>query len=94
MQPEIYSRTLPQEEGLKLAYEFFNEDKVIEAAAMFCIYNNKESDLQLTTDNEVKAMAEEFNKMLITCALVELIKKGLVIPSLDENNEVVYSINQ
>lgn len=94
MQPDIYSRSLPQEEGLKLAYQFFNEDKIIEAAAMFCTYNNKESALQVTTDTEVKAMAEEFNQMLTTYSLVELIKKGLVLPSLDQDNQVVYSLNQ
>lgn len=94
MQPDIYGRSLPQEEGLKLAYQFFNNDQVIEAAAMFCTYNNKETDIQVTTETEVKAMAEEFNQMLTTYSLVELIKKGLVLPSLDENNEVVFSLNR
>lgn len=94
MHPEIFKRTLSREEGLERAYEYFNDDKVIEAAALFCTYNNKENDLQVTTENEVKAMAEEFHQMMTTYSLVDLIKKKIVLPSLNENNEVVFSINQ
>lgn len=94
MQPKIFKRTLPQEEGLKIAYQYFADDKIIEAAAMFCTHNNKETDIQLTTEAEVQAMAKEFQQMMTTHSLVELIKKGLVLPSLNENNEVVFSLNK
>ena len=94
MNPEILSRTLSREEGLKLAYQYFNEEKVIEAAAMFCIYNDPDNDLQISTENEVQAMANQLHEMMTTHSLVELIKNGLVIPSLDQDNQVVYSFNQ
>lgn len=94
MNPEILSRTLSREEGLKLAYQYFNDEKIIEAAAMFCIYNDPDNDLQISTDNEVKAMANQLHEMMTTYSLVELIKNGLVIPSLDQDNQVVYSFNQ
>ena len=94
MTPDILKRSLSQEEGLAIAYQYFNEEKVIEAAAMFCVYNNKENNLQISTEAEVQAMAEEFQQMMTTHSLVELIKKGLVLPSLNENNEVVFSLNQ
>jgi phenolic acid decarboxylase len=94
MQPEIYTRTLSRKEGLDRAYEYFNNDEVIAAAVMFCTYNNEENELQVTTDNEVKAMAEELHQMMTNYSLVELIKKGLVLPALNENNEVVFSLNR
>ena len=94
MDLEILKRTLPQEEGIRLAYQYFNEEKLIEAALMFCTYNNKENALQITTDQEAKSMVKQLHEMYTTYCLVDLIKKGLLLPSLDENNEVVFSVNQ
>lgn len=94
MTEEFIKRTLTQEEGMVLAYEYFNDGLAIEAATMFCTYNNKENELQMTTENEIAAMAEELNKMLVYHALVELINKKLIVPSLNENNEVVYTAIQ
>lgn len=94
MTPDILKRSLSQEEGLAIAYQYFSQEKAIEAAAMFCVYNNKENDLQISTDTEVQKMANEFQQMFTTYALVDLIKKGLVLPSLNENNQVVFSLNK
>ena len=94
MIPEILSRTLSREEGLRLAYQFLNKEKVIEAAAMFCIYNDVDNDLQISTENEVKAMANELHEMMTTHSLVELMKNGLVIPSLNEENKICFSLNK
>lgn len=94
MNPEILSRTLSREEGLKIAYQYFNDEKVIEAAAMFCIYNDPDNDLQISTETEVQAMANELHEMMTSHSLVELIKSGLVIPSLDQDNKICFSINK
>jgi hypothetical protein len=94
MEPQFLGRSLSREEGLAKAYKYFNEDSPIEAAAMFCAYNDKENDLQITTDSEIKAMANQFQEMLTTYALVDLIKKGLVLPSLNEDNVLVFTLNK
>ena len=94
MDPEIIGRSLTREAGLAMAYHYMNQDLTIEAAAMFCTYNNPDNNLQITTDTEIKAMANQLNEMLTTYALVDLIKKGLVLPSLNENNELVFSLNK
>lgn len=94
MELETFKRTLSREEGLALAYQYINEEQPIEAAAMFCTYNNPDNDLQITTENEITAMTNQLNEMLTTYALVDLIKKGLVLPSLNENNELVFSLNK
>jgi hypothetical protein len=94
MEPKPIKRILSREKGLAMAYHYFNEESPIEAAAMFCTYNNPDNDLQITTENEITAMANQLNEMLTNYALVDLIKKGLVLPSLNENNEVVFSLNK
>lgn len=94
MQPEMIKRTLSREAGLSLAYEYFSAGRVVEAATLFCVYGDAENELQITTENEIKEMSMQFKELMLSHSLVELIRKGMVLPTLDHDNKLLFSINK
>lgn len=82
--------TIDPEEGLKLAFELFQDGRPSEAAMMFLAYGDIENDISVVTESEHAALAAHLKQVYAYATLFNMICEEQVIPALCDDNEPGY----
>ena len=59
-----------------------------QAAGLFLMYSSKENELQMASAREVSVLAHKLRDLFLDASLVDAIKTGLVVPGVDEQDEL------
>jgi len=65
-----------------------NETLYYQAAGLFLMYGSKENDLQMAGAREVALLAHKLRDLALDSSLLDAIGTGLVIPGVDEEDEL------
>ena len=59
-----------------------------QAAGLFLMYGSKENDLQMAGEEEISLLAHKLRDLMLDSALLDAIGSGLVVPGIDEQDEL------
>ena len=59
-----------------------------QAAGLFLMYASKENELQMAGAKEVSVLAHKLRDLALDASLVDAINTGLVVPGVDEQDEL------
>lgn len=95
VEQEIYKRTISRTRALEIAFKALRKEKEKDlqtAATLFAIYSDPHNKVISATLDDINLLYENLQEMSTIAALYNLISEGKVVPFVDGNKEVVYSL--